>query len=84
MCVLTYSLLFGISVSGNFSLQPSFFPLVIDKWCFETAGGKSRDLPRPVYKNKSPFGASACLVLPGFGFTSFVEEMTDGSITTCL
>lgn len=41
MCVLTYSLLFGISMSGNFSLQPDFFPLVIDKWCFETAGGKA-------------------------------------------
>lgn len=24
-------------MSGNFSLQTSFFPLIIDKWCFETA-----------------------------------------------
>lgn len=24
-------------MSGNFSLQTRFFPLIIDKWCFETA-----------------------------------------------
>lgn len=32
-----------------------FFPLIIDKWCFETAGEESSDLPRPVYKKKSAF-----------------------------
>lgn len=44
-----------ISMSGNSSLQPSFFPLIIDKWCFETAGEESSDLPRPVYKKKPLF-----------------------------
>lgn len=61
-----------------------FFPLIIDKWCFETAGEESSDLPRPIYKKKFTFWVSAYFVLPAFGFTSFVKEMTDGSITTCL